>query len=55
MNMKKFWLQMAMNEALDILMAYGSVQTQDTALTQKIQTASAAIKDCLDYVINNVK
>lgn len=49
---KKFWLQFALNEALDVLMAYGANATQDPVLTQKMQTASSAIKDTLDYVIS---
>ena len=50
---KKFWLQFALNEALDILMAYGTVTDPDPTLQQKVMTANAAIKDLLNYLMSN--
>lgn len=47
----KFWLQFALNEALDVLMAYGSIAAPDPNLQQKVAAANASIKDLINYLL----
>lgn len=46
---KKFWLTFAINEALDVLTAYGSIT--DPTLAPKIQACIAPLKDLLNTIL----
>lgn len=46
---KKFWLQFAINEALDVLTAYGTIT--DPQLAPKVQACIGPLKDLLNTIV----